>query len=294
MTHLVVVDGGGSGSRLAVYDSERNCLGTTISGPASLSLGVDIAWQSLRTGLDTLGGITGQAPGWWPARLSMGLAGALQQQRRDAFLALLPAGIEVSLVTDGRAQLFGATGGQPGICLALGTGTVVHWLDAKGHAGMAGGWGFPAGDEGSGAWLGLQYVNRLVWWRDRLASRHSAGDMLPPLFAVLEAHIGSSVSDIQLWSTCKVPAELATLVPLLHDHALQGDADAAALLDAGCAECLRLLELSPADLPVHVVGGLLPVYRTRLERVLGDRLRTPTGSAFDGLVMLADNAGLPG
>ena len=222
--------------------------------------------------------------GRWPPRLAFGLAGALREERRARFLELVEAATggasECRLVTDGHAQLLGASGGAPGVCLAVGTGSVVHWLDRDGAAGMAGGWGFPVGDEGSGAWLGARLLQRYLWHRDGERSES-------PLMGVVERRVGDSVAALQGRTTDARSSEHARLARDVVEGAERGDALAVSLLDEGADRCVRLLRRAPDDLPFYVVGGLADVYSPRLAARLGRRPDAPHGDVFDGLRAIA-------
>ncbi len=52
--------------------------------------------------------------------------------------------------------MLGAYGGEAGVIVALGTGSIAASLDAHGVCRISGGYGFPSGDEASGAWLGMR------------------------------------------------------------------------------------------------------------------------------------------
>lgn len=279
----VVVDGGGSGCSLAAFDAAGAMRARAADGPASLSLGTAQSWHHIRRGLNSLAAQLGLPGSWLPARLCMGLSGALQTERRKDFLALMPPEIEVTLITDGQAQLLGATDGEAGICLAIGTGSVMHWMDSAGVIGLAGGWGFPMGDEGSGAWLGARLITSYLWHRDA-----ASGDM-PALFKALEARIGTSVSDVQLWSTCKRSTDLASLVPMIVAAAKAGDGVAQSLLQAGADECARLLALAPGNLPIHVVGGLAATYHPLFTGKIRARICPARADIFTGLYRLSQN-----
>lgn len=285
MNYIVAVDGGGSGCRLSAFDANGTVCATASDGPASLSLGAEQTWQHIANGLDSLRQSLELPASWLPEHLCMGLSGALQEQPRKLFLSRLPADLRVSLITDGHAQLLGATGGKSGACLAVGTGSVLHWLDDENTIGMAGGWGYPVGDEGSGAWLGAQLINHYLWHRDGQPLEHPSS----VLIASLEAHIGSQISDIQQWSTQTRSTIMATLAPMIVSCAEQGDLLAEYLLDQGTAQCERLLERAPASLPVYLVGGLACVYRPRFNASLTSRFAEPCGSALDGLYNLAQD-----
>ena len=278
----ILVDGGGSGSRLTLVAGSGERLAATESGPASLSLGIERAWQGIQTGIAVLARERNLGSNWLPDRLCMGLAGALQEQRRAEFLQQIPAHIQSTLVSDGQAQLIGASGGEPGICLAVGTGSVVHWLDSQRNHHMAGGWGFPVGDEGSGAWLGMAMLRRYLLHRDNVE-----GASVSPVFRhAIEQVVGTAVSDIQRWSTCKEPAQLASLVPVLVQLDKESDQTAIDLIDAGFQACQSLVACAPSHLPLYIVGGLFALYKKRFEAAYSARLQTPRGDVVDGLFTL--------
>lgn len=284
-TLTVVVDGGGSGCRLAAFDARGTLCASAANGPASLSLGEEQTWLHISRGLVTLRDQLGEESDWLPEVLCMGLSGALQRRQRERFLTLLPNGVEPILVTDGHAQLLGATAGEPGVCLAVGTGTVLHWLDREGVVERAGGWGFPAGDEGSGAWLGLNLINAYAWFRD--TRRRDADEPVPMIFQALEDRIGTDVADLQSWTTHKRSTEFASLAPMIVTAATEGDALAESLLARGARQCERLFAIAPDELSLYLVGGLADTYRSRLGSDWRDRLRPARGNALDGLFHLA-------
>ncbi len=277
MKVIVAVDGGGSRCRLGAFDEQGDVLARfVVDEHASLSLGVSAAWQHIELGLHGLRRQMKKDASWQPDHLMMGLAGSLQQRRRHDFLKLVTRGVSCDLVTDGHAQLMGASNGEPGICLAIGTGSVVHWWDAQGNGGMAGGWGFPAGDQGSGAWLGLRLMQHYIRYRDGDKSSSS-------LIAATEQRIGTSVSSIQQWTTESRSSVLAQLAPLVFEHAANGDALAVDLLQEAIDHCMTLIMYAPADLPVYIVGGVGEQLTTQLRDHLGSRIRKSQGDALRGL-----------
>lgn len=281
MAVIMAVDGGGSRCRLAAFDEAGEVIArVTVDDHASLSLGVNEAWQHIEAGMAEMRLILRQPEHWQPERLMLGLAGSLQESRRGEFLALLPENLACTLVTDGHAQLMGASGGRPGICLAIGTGSVLHWLDLQGNSGMVGGWGFPAGDEGSGAWLGLRLVQHYLWHLD---GRPLHGSLMD----AAEQHIGTGISTVQQWSTQTKSGVLAQLAPLVFAHAVRRDALALSLLNEATEHALALVALAPAALPVHIVGGVGEQLRELLVLRLGSRVVPAEGDALQGLWQLS-------
>lgn len=291
----IVVDGGASGCRLAAFDNLGVQRAAAQDGPASLSIGEEHAWRHISKGLSSLAVQIGEQKDWLPERLWMGLAGSLQSERHNRFLSLIPESLDAVVITDGHAQLLGASGGQHGVCLAMGTGSVVHWLDSEGNLGMGGGWGYPVGDEGSGAWLGIQLIKHYLWFRDKSDQNKSHNnkqdqnkpDKTSKMFAVLQQRIGTDVSDIQLWSTSTSPTDMASLAPIVVNAASEGDMLAETIVKRGTHYCQQLIDLAPAHLPVYVVGGLAELYAPRLIEHYGDRYQAAAGNALNGLYMYA-------
>lgn len=281
MAEIVAVDGGASSCRLAVFsDSGCELARVSMHNHASLSMGVDSAWQHIKRGLGMLRQQLNADESWRPEHLVMGLAGSLQQQRRDEFLNRIPMHYSRTLVTDGYAQLLGATRGEPGICLSVGTGSVLHWLDESGQTGMAGGWGFPVGDQGSGAWLGLRALQHYIDFMD-------GGTVESSLTDALRNIVGTDVSDIQKWTTESCASVLARLAPLIFEHALKGDDLARQLLDEAVVECLQLIKLAPAQLPVFVAGGIGLQLQHKLAIALPERIRNAQFDALYGLWLIS-------
>src|SRR3982750_315024 len=130
------VDGGGTGTRVRVWTN----------GGAPIGEGWGRAFQSA--------GLPGPAPGH--CVLGLGLAGAVAPHLAAAFFRAAPEYALIVLETDSRTALMGAHAGRPGAIIAVGTGAVGEALHADGRRVAGSGGGFPVGDEGSGAWLGLR------------------------------------------------------------------------------------------------------------------------------------------
>lgn len=278
---VVAVDGGASRCRLAAFNDSGEVLARTIvDGHASLSLSVGGAWQHIEDGLRILRRSLKKQPNWMPDQLMLGLAGSLQERRRHDFLKLIPQSLQNTLVTDGHAQLLGASAGEPGICLAVGTGSVLHWMDGAGVSHMAGGWGYPIGDEGSGAWLGMRLVQLYIWHRDGMTLDSS-------LMTAAESRVGSSVSAIQQWTTQSQSSVLAQLAPVVIEHAAEGDNVAQTLIEEAVRHCLALIRLAPSSLPVYVVGGVGEQLSPNISRCLEGRVAKARGDALRGLWQLS-------
>jgi glucosamine kinase len=136
------------------------------------------------------------------------------------------------------------------VIVAAGTGSVGEVLRADGSRASVGGWGFPIGDEGSGAWLGWQAVRHAQAAMD---GRVSAGALARHVWA----RCGTDRVALLDWCRSAGQFEYAQLAPAVFD-AEADDAHAAALLAAAVLELEALaLALDPdGSLPLAVSGSV--------------------------------------
>eukprot|EP01032_Pedospumella_encystans_P022493 gene22493-25488_t len=159
---LIGVDGGGSGTRVRLMRANGAALGEGDSGPSGLLHGIKNAWSSVEDAAAKAFKASGLD---YPAReriaIGLGLAGVHNRQWAANFVAANPGYAAVALETDAYTTVLGAHQGQPGAIIALGTGSVGEILLADGSRKEVGGWGFPAGDEAGGAWIGLRAISHI-------------------------------------------------------------------------------------------------------------------------------------
>ena len=163
--YLIGVDGGGTGTRvrLARFSTHGfSELAQGTSGPSGLGLGIARAWASVQDAV-ALAFIAAaiEQPPLDRIAIGLGLAGVHDRQWAREFEQADPGYAALRLDTDAFSTLLGAHGGQPGAIVAIGTGSVGEVLQPGGTRREVGGWGFPAGDEASGAWIGLAAINHI-------------------------------------------------------------------------------------------------------------------------------------
>jgi glucosamine kinase len=298
----VGVDGGGTGTRARLQDAGGRTLGQGSAGPSGLSQGVDQAWRHVQQAIAAAfneAGLTVPEPS--TVVLGLGLAGAEVAALHAAFLAGKPDYALALLENDGITQLAGAHAGRPGIVVSAGTGAVAAAKYADGRVRRCGGWGWPAGDEGAGSWLGLQAVRAL---QQVLDGRSSPGPLSAAIAdAIRPAAAASSTAPtappatptaaaVQAWSAQAGASACAQLAPLVFAAAAQGDAQAEALLQTAAAELARLADAlsapaaCDADLPVVLNGSVGTRLSPRWPQPLRSRLVSPAGDSADGALLL--------
>ena len=122
--YLIGVDGGGTGTRVVLGDAQGNELATAASGPSGLALGVERAWQSIGAACTEAFAQAGHTLDWSRCVLGCGLAGVNNPDWLAAFEARAPGVAALAVESDAYTTLLGAHGGEPGVIVALGTGSI--------------------------------------------------------------------------------------------------------------------------------------------------------------------------
>jgi N-acetylglucosamine kinase-like BadF-type ATPase len=95
----------------------------------------------------------------------IGLAGVSHPNHHRQMLAALKEALpitDITLETDARVALAGATGAKPGVVIIAGTGSIACGVNSRGRFARAGGWGPTMGDEGSGSYIGRRALESIM------------------------------------------------------------------------------------------------------------------------------------
>lgn len=279
--YLLGVDGGGTGTRVVLATSDGVELSRAESGPSGLGLGIDHAWKSIRSACAHAFDQAGLSFDWSVCALGCGLAGVNHSGWLQQFHAAAPAVRSLTVESDALTALLGAHGGAPGVIVALGTGSIGAVLDSSGQVALAGGYGFPSGDEASGAWLGLHAVVHL----QRVMDGRSPADAFSQ---ALLARTGVGDRDgLVVWLSGANQTAYATLAPTLFEHR-DHPFSASLLADAGNEIGLMVTALDPAGaLPVALCGGLGVPLERYVTGAVRDRLCKPKADSAAGALQLA-------
>ncbi|MES3022667.1 MAG: BadF/BadG/BcrA/BcrD ATPase family protein [Pseudomonadota bacterium] len=281
--YLIGVDGGGTGTRVRLAKADGSELAQGRGGPSGLSLGIAPAWAAVGEAVaHAFREIGIERPDLGASAIGLGLAGVHNKQWAAQFAAADPGYAALALDNDGYTTLLGAHSGEPGIIVAIGTGSVGRALLADGSAREVGGWGFPAGDEAGGGWIGLRAINHI---EKVLDGRRPDS----PFAQELIGACGGNRDAIQLWLGRANQTSYASLAPIVVRHA---DSDATArgfLADAGAEVASIAAALDPsASLPLALCGGLGAPLRAYLPPDLLARSVQAQGDAASGALRMID------
>ncbi len=274
------VDGGGTGTRVVLARPYGEVLARGQAGPSALGQGIEAAWAQIVLAAQQAFAAAGLSFNPNQCAMAAGLSGVHNLAWHDAFVACNPGFGTLVLATDATTMLMGAHGGQPGVMVAAGTGSVGEALHPNGTRTSVGGWGFPVGDEGSGAWMGL-HAMRLA--QAALDGRARTGHLAQ---AVLQ-RCGATRDDLQAWCAQAGQFAYASLAPLV--FACEGqDQDADALITQASQELEVMAHaLDPAQtLPVAFCGSVGELLKSRVSHGLQQRMVHAQSGAVEGALEL--------
>lgn len=292
------IDGGGTHTRLRLTDAQGTILCEISGGPSALGQGVEAAWEAIHALVETAWH-TAHLP---PAprdhcALSIGISGIHNPNWAHAFKQQAQHWGRLLIHSDAATMLVGAHAGQPGLMMIVGTGSVAEaWLP-DGRYLSVGGWGFPLGDEASGAWLG---IGAMQHWQ-KVQDGRVAADVLS---TQISQHLGispemDSAEKQQILFNWLAPLKqhaLGQLAPLVFANAHLPSAHA--LLHAAAqaiADHIAAIDRCshPTLLPICLCGGLANVIQPYLKEDLRHRIHPTQGDALDGALHLLHLPTLP-
>lgn len=276
------VDGGGSKCRARLESAAGELLGTGVAGPAN-------PFQNLRQACDSIVESARRAvanaglPDSALAHLVVGagLAGVniprfyeLMTQWQHPFARLY-------LATDIHVACLGAHAGGDGAVIVAGTGSVGYSL-VDGVGTSFGAHGFPFGDKGSGAWLGLEAMKATLLAVDDLGPETR---LLGLLGAQLDA-VGLDIIEAMAGATSQ---DYGALAPLVLQAAAEGDAVALGIVGEGAGYLSALAQrlLDNGATGFCMLGGLAPKITPWMDADIVSQIIPPRAQPDEGAVRLA-------
>ncbi len=279
---LLGVDGGGTRCRARLTSWSGKLLGESAAGPANIRFGIE---QSFAAVLQATAECVAQAdlPLGVVADIvaCLALAGASEPEEVAKARAYRHPFHKALITTDAQAACLGAHGGADGGIVIVGTGSI-GWGTRHGRAYRVGGWGFPLSDEGSGAWLGREALQRVLCAQD---GRIQWTDLLNALFK----RFHSNPHAIVRWVAGAAPRDYAMLAPQVVQFAAEGDPVAEDIMRRGAGHIDGIatrLGLCGID-RISLVGGLSEPMMPWLSLETRAHLVPPRGDAVEGALHLA-------
>lgn len=163
------------------------------------------------------------------------------------------------LEDDSSIALYGATGGDPGVVVLAGPGSVAYGMNAAGDRRHAGGWGHILGDEGSMYWMGLSSLRALARSHDAIMPKTAMTAEIFKHFGVARIH---ELMEL-VYHQGLTKSDILSVAPITIKAAQEGD-EVAGDVVARAADCLasiaraviRRLKMDRESFPLATSGNV--------------------------------------
>jgi N-acetylglucosamine kinase-like BadF-type ATPase len=257
------VDGGGTNCRAVILGASDEILGEGRAEAANhIRVGMDTAinhvvqavTQACRQAEIELSDVSAAC---------VGLAGVSHPEHHRQMLTALKEALPISditLETDARVALAGATGANPGVVIIAGTGSIACGVNSRGRFARAGGWGPAMGDEGSGAYIGRRALESVMMSYDY---RGEPTSMMEPILRHFGVTSPPELPSVIYDDPDKAMREIPQLSRIAVKAAEEGDKvaseilkDAARELAVAAIAVIEQLRMERDEFQVACVGGV--------------------------------------
>lgn len=278
-TTIIGIDGGGTRTRGILYKNgvevAKAFAGTTRVG----TVGVGESCERL---LNVISDLCAQADidSVELDAVVIGLAGVWleEEKKRSAhLLKTLARGQKITLndlivISDAELALEGAFGGENGIVMIVGTGSIAIGKTSKGNFVRCGGWGIELDDEGSGAWIGKEGLTAIV----RSIDGRGNPTIITKQFAEMFPNIDLDNPRTIVKAYAERSFEYHMLTPIVMKAAEEGDPVCLEIIQRAAYHLMELLEAilknyKVKSIPVCLMGGIIE-NDTLLAKMLYERI----------------------
>ncbi|HWP81778.1 MAG TPA: BadF/BadG/BcrA/BcrD ATPase family protein [Bacteroidota bacterium] len=303
---VVGIDGGGTKTEAELCNARGKVLARGNAGPSNFQIiGVEEASETIvrliqsvcrKAGIPTsalslvVAGLTGAGRGSDQKRMVRGI-----RKNASAKRVRLP---RVVVEGDATTALEGAFGGEVGVIVIVGTGSIVFGKDERGKIFRAGGWGRIIEDEGSGYAIGRAALQAVARSLDR-------GEHSTTLSRMIASRFGLKDQPSIIRAIYGKGFDVAALAPHVIEAAEKHDSTAFRILQTSCKNLTETIHgmlnrmkkegKLPDDVPLAFVGSLgstESIYLRILKRAISSRfphihIRQPKFPPVHGASLLA-------
>lgn len=234
------LDGGQSSTTILIADETGRVLGRGRGGPCNHVSGDAARTKFFRAIDDALRDACRQAdlnPTTIEfASICLGFSGGAAD--KDAYSREFLHSKRYKITHDAEIALSGATGGEPGIIIIAGTGSMAFGRNAAGTNGRAGGWGYLVGDEGGGFHITRQALRAALRFEEGWGPATSLHRML------LDETDSTSANALmhRFYTPEFSRPQIAALSQVVNRSAESGDDVATGILRSAAAELIVYVE----------------------------------------------------
>lgn len=259
--YVIGIDGGGTSTRAVLVDEDGRVHAGATGGSSNFQVvGSKGLRKCIRDLVEQLWASV-ESPYMPVDVLCVGLAGAGRPEDQAEIRKVvgeLGLAVQIVVVTDGEAALEGAHGGQPGLIVVSGTGSLAWGKNAQGDMARAGGWGYRIGDMGSGYEIGRRAIVACLRAMDGMKEDTVLSERICTRLRL------PSIEQIIRWIHQEEigQKEVADLAPLVFEAAREGDRVSQCIVEQAGRDLGLLVRTIARRLhmdgtvPLSVIGGV--------------------------------------
>ena len=291
------IDGGQSSTTALIGDENGRVLGTGRAGPCNHAAAHEGRQKFLAAVTGSIRQAAENASLPEPvvfAAACLGLSGGPEE--KEALTREIIQAESYRITDDAHIALEGATGGEPGIIVIAGTGSIAFGRNAADQTARAGGWGYLFGDEGGAFDLVRQALRAVLRNEEGWGAKTVLREALLEATGARDAH-----QLLHLFYSDQYPRDRVAALAALVDKAARGGDPAASEIIGTAAQALatvaaavrRQLFTPGHAVDVRYAGGvfssefLLARFRMLVELDDGNRVLAPRHTAAEGALFEA-------
>lgn len=168
MNYYIGIDGGGTNTRACIVDDQQRIVGLGTSGPSSIdTVSIDVTLANIDEAIQSIVQ-SKRLDNFEVSAIVVGLGGVLTEESKQYVkkhllsLPYITTQTNIQVENDVYSAFLGGLAMNSGICMIVGTGSVVYGIDESGRSHRAGGYGYQEGDLGSSYHLGVEAIQYMA------------------------------------------------------------------------------------------------------------------------------------
>ncbi|MCX8514178.1 MAG: hypothetical protein ORN24_01270 [Burkholderiales bacterium] len=253
LDYKIGIDGGGSKTRAILLNSQQQIIDSYTTTSSNIRYDISLAYTAITTCIDYFLAKHGLTV--TNTTIGIGIAGYSVAKNQTQLLLQLQHkyNVPIKLASDCHIALLAVHGNNNGAILICGTGVVGYIADNQQHT-QIGGWGFPQGDLGGAAHLGLlvsqflcQAIDKVIPWS--------------PLLETLYRNLGAAPEACKAYLINAKISDFASLAQYIKHQ--NNDIYAQQIRNIGLINIrnyvMAIYKLN-SQIQLSILGGLAPYY----------------------------------
>lgn len=270
------IDGGGSKTHAVLVDKTYQVIDEITTGPANIKTDIKTAIESITSSIEYLINKHNLSNG---IEIGIGIAGFSDSHNCEILANTLKQSYpNITITSDAHIACLAAHNDNDGAIIICGTGVVAYSIE-NGTGTQIGGWGFPHGDIGGGAWIGLELCRILCKAIDGTVK-------FSPLIKAIYAKFNNDKTQYKNWLFIAKPQDYAEIARLIPEFITLNDQNALNIVKIGINEISSLITES-AQRNIAITGGLANFYYSYLKAIHPNLKLSITSSAVGACYLIA-------